>query len=201
MTEEVKQKVEELIKEGLSIKDGITLPSGTWAIYKLNDNLAYETWKDKTERTICKYFPNDISIENFSKSALIFEKNKSPENFDRYLGILASLLEVSEVISKLNKQENKDVSNFNIHMSQMQKQEQNQDQHQKIILKIFLEAISDEITGKQKKELQAIVKEEADPEKAKSKIVEKLKSFGSDVLSNIVSNIITNPAIWSGLMG
>ena len=36
--------------------------------------------------------------------------------------------------------------------------------------------------------------------KAKSKILEKLKSFGGDVLSNVLANLITNPAIWSKLI-
>ena len=60
--------------------------------------------------------------------------------------------------------------------------------------------IFDELTGKQVKELQHIAKEEHDPEKAKVKIWEKVKSFGADVLSNIVTNIITNPNVWCGLM-
>lgn len=32
---------------------------------------------------------------------------------------------------------------------------------------------------------------------ARERIIDKLKSFGSDVLSNIVANVITNPSIWA----
>ena len=35
-------------------------------------------------------------------------------------------------------------------------------------------------------------------QKARSGIIDKLKSFGSDVTSNIIANIFTNPIIWSG---
>ena len=38
-----------------------------------------------------------------------------------------------------------------------------------------------------------------DLQKARPGIIEKLKSFGADVASNIVANLLTNPAIWSGL--
>ena len=38
-----------------------------------------------------------------------------------------------------------------------------------------------------------------DLQKARPGIIEKLKSFGADVVSNIVANLLTNPAIWGGL--
>ena len=59
---------------------------------------------------------------------------------------------------------------------------------------IFLEAISDELTGKQVKELKAALSEEKGGKKGP--LMEKVKSFGLDTLSNIVANIVTNPAIW-----
>lgn len=65
---------------------------------------------------------------------------------------------------------------------------------------MFLEAIKDDLTGKQVKELKEVIKESGDDkEKARNGIIEKLKSFGSDVASNIVANIITNPMIWASL--
>ncbi len=55
-------------------------------------------------------------------------------------------------------------------------------------------------TRTQLKELKAVVAEaDNDLEKARPSIIEKLKSFGTDVVSNIVANVLTNPAIWSGL--
>ncbi len=48
--------------------------------------------------------------------------------------------------------------------------------------------------GKQLKELKAIAQEEPNPEKAKTKVFDKIKSWGGDVLANVVANIVTNPA-------
>lgn len=83
------------------------------------------------------------------------------------------------------------VINNNNNMSQTQ----NQSQTQEIAISIFLESIKDELTGRQMKEIKEIVEQEEDVNQAKPKIIEKLKSFGGDVLSNIIANIITNPTI------
>lgn len=77
---------------------------------------------------------------------------------------------------------------------------QEQNQQQSLAVELFHEAIRDDLTGRQIKELKAVVAEEDnDLKKARPKIIEKLKSFGTDVASNIVANLLTNPAIWSGL--
>ena len=77
---------------------------------------------------------------------------------------------------------------------------QTQNQQQTLAVELFLEAIKDDLTGRQIKELKAVVAEaDNDLQKARSGIIEKLKSFGADVASNIVANLLTNPAIWGGL--
>ncbi len=73
---------------------------------------------------------------------------------------------------------------------------QNQSQQQTIAFEIFVEAIKDELTGKQQKEIKEIITNEPNPIQVKTKLIDKIKSFGSDVTSNIIANIITNPAIW-----
>lgn len=69
-----------------------------------------------------------------------------------------------------------------------------------LAVELFLDAIKDDLTGRQIKELKAVVAEaDNDMQKARPGIIEKLKSFGADVASNIVANLLTNPAIWGGL--
>ena len=52
----------------------------------------------------------------------------------------------------------------------------------------------DELTGKQLKDLKAALADEKSGKKGS--LLEKIKSFGMDTLSNILANIVTNPAIW-----
>ena len=81
----------------------------------------------------------------------------------------------------------------NLNQSQTQSQEQN------VIAKILLEAVKDELTGKQRKELLAIAQESKDPQEAHKGIKEKLKEYGESVSASIVANILTNPDVWATL--
>jgi hypothetical protein len=64
----------------------------------------------------------------------------------------------------------------------------------------LIEAIKDNLTGRQIKELKEIVSDENnDLQKARPNILAKLKEFGIDVVSNIAANILSNPTIWNGL--
>lgn len=78
-------------------------------------------------------------------------------------------------------------------------QTQNQSQEQNVIINILLEAIKDELTGKQRKEILEIAKNSASPEEAHRSILDKIKEFGLDVSASIVANILTNPSVWSTL--
>ena len=78
-------------------------------------------------------------------------------------------------------------------------QNQTQNQEQIIIIEIFLDAIKDELNGKQRKELLAIAENAENPKEVHKRIVEKLKGFGIDISANIVANVLTNPTVWSSL--
>lgn len=87
-------------------------------------------------------------------------------------------------------------NSVNVNTTVTQSQEQKQNQQQDVIVKILLEAVKDELTGKQRKELLAIAEETKEPQIAHKSILAKLKEFGEDVAANIVANIITNPKVW-----
>ncbi len=72
-----------------------------------------------------------------------------------------------------------------------------QNQETKISLNLIIDSIQDELTGKQLKELQKIIEsKDVDVNEKKTKIVDKLKKFGTDVASNILAGILTNPNIY-----
>lgn len=89
--------------------------------------------------------------------------------------------------------------NVNTTVNQNQEQSQNQNQEVNLVVTILLDAVKDELTGKQRKELVAITKEAATPEDAHKGILEKLKEFGSNVSASIVANIFTNPHVWEAM--
>lgn len=88
---------------------------------------------------------------------------------------------------------------LNVNTTVTQNQEQHQNQQQDVVIKILLESVKDELTGKQRKELLAIAEETKDPQEAHKSIFAKLKEFGEDVAANIVANIMTNPGVWQNI--
>lgn len=72
----------------------------------------------------------------------------------------------------------------------------NQNQSIKVDLNLILGSLKDELTGNQLKDIQQILDSPEEPKGKKNKIIEKLKSFGGDVASNILANILTNPQIF-----
>lgn len=185
--------LDKLIDRGSTIKEkikkaptvpGLLMPT----FYRHEDPLEYETWKNDTIRYLHKYYPNDISIQRFSDGIINFEKNhNSPQRFIGLIGILISCKNIPQVADKKRISEN---IGPQVHVHQHQSQQQSQ------TVQIFLEMIKDELTGKQAKELKSIVKEELPETEKRIKIIDKLKSFGSDVSANIIANIVTNPAVW-----
>lgn len=73
-----------------------------------------------------------------------------------------------------------------------------QNQNQTVQIHFIWDSIKDELTGKQIKELEEVINVKEPIETKKTKVLDKLKSFGGDVLTNIVANILTNPAIFGG---
>jgi hypothetical protein len=115
------------------------------------------------------------------------------------LGILKAFATIPTVISD-NLQDNKGNGAIQVTTNINNSNSQTQSQQQSLVVELFLEAIKDDLTGRQIKELKAVVAEaDNDLKKARPGIIEKLKSFGADVASNIVANLLTNLAIWGGL--
>ena len=163
--------------------------------YEYDDMEEYENWLATTKRYLSIHYPNDKFVSEFEE----ISKNMICEGQQRkMLAILEAIAKLPTVVpQKTKEQTGKGVSvitNVNNTNSQTQSQEQS------FAIDMFLEAIKDDLTGKQIKELKEVLTESGnDAEKARGGIIEKLKSFGSDVAANIVANILTNPIIWGGL--
>lgn len=195
----VAYQLESLIQEGNEIINTISYvkaPSRTirtFDVYKVEDESLYQTWKSKSIRLLNVNFKDDMESSAFVEAANSFDKSHySPKYLKEMVGILISCKEIPNNIKQKEnvRQTPSSAVTVNINQSQTQNQEIN----------IFIDAISDELTGKQYKELKSIAQEESNPDTSKQKIVEKLRSFGGDVLSNIVANIITNPSIWNCML-
>ena len=151
----------------------------------------YLLWLAKTQRFLEIKYPNDKHVKEF----LDVSNNQelTPVQQSILLAILTAFLEYPTIIPipQEPKQNSITIQNTNT---------QSQSQEQSLAVELFIEAIKDDLTGRQIKELKAVVAEaDNDLQKARPGILAKLKEFGADVASNIVANILTNPMIWGGL--
>lgn len=184
-----KEILQVLIDEGKEIKSSILNDKEMRAIpylsYKFADNQKYETWKNKCIRFLGSYLTGDRAVDDFEQGLETGRYHNFPAMMDKLLAVLESCMHIPQ---KASKKSNNDQSTSIINISQTQTQE--------ITINIFIEAIKDELTGSQLKEIQQLIDENKEKNNLKDKLIDKLKSFGSDVATNIIANILTNPAIW-----
>lgn len=159
-------------------------------IYTTPDEVKYQTWINSVRRvTLNNYSQESQEYKNINGIGL------NPKNMAYMVGLLCSIKNIP-----LSTSQTKEPS-INLSLNSTNINHNNNTQNQNLTIEVFIDIIKDELTGVQLKELNAILKNHKDePETAKSKVVEKLKSFGSDLISNILANIITTPSVWSGFM-
>lgn len=161
--------------------------------YKYDNMDGYQKWLAKTVRFLNITYPNDKFVVNFEK---VSENSLTPSQQNALLSLLEAIASLPTIVPAESK--NKKTEPITIKNTINNTNSQSQSQEQNIAINLFLEAIKDDLTGRQVKELKEILAEAGrDKEKARDGIIAKLKSFGSDVAANIVANILTNPAIWS----
>ena len=175
-----------------------------FSYYYYDDDACYQKWLATTKRYLGITFPNDKDIKEFDA---VSNEKLSPEQQKKLLAILEAFASLPSVIpdariTDVKEKEDKGSNAINVttNINNSNHQSQTQNQEQALAVELFIEAIKDDLTGRQIKELKQVVNDaDGDLQKARPGIIEKLKSFGSDVASNIVANLLTNPMIWGGL--
>ena len=200
MEKEAQTTLEALIKEQKEripqLKKKLPPPNVLMASYYVyEDNSHYIKWLKRTKRFLDTQFPGDKDVDNFER---ISNEELCHEQQEELLAILEVFLEYPDIVEK--EKPNRSNRNININNNISNTNTQSQKQSQQQTIEILVKALEDQLSETQQNEIKLIVEEEkGDLQKAKSKIIDKIKSFGENVASNIVANIITNPAIWSCL--
>ncbi len=185
--------LDKLIKQGEALTDTIVFvpsPDGVvrlFSVYRAKESSQYQDWQSSSHRFIKTYFPSDL--DDFKG----YMKKISPNNHKGMLGILRAIKLIPEEpkTSNINSIDRKETTDTKIIINNTQQ----------VVLNLFIEAIRDEITGKEYKELKEILKTyKQEPEQTTTKLKERLKKLGGDVLTNIIASILTNPNIYGGFV-
>lgn len=175
-----------------------------FSYYYYDDDTCYQKWLATTKRYLGIAFPNDKDIKEFDA---VSSEKLSPQQQRKLLAILEAFSSLPSIIpdariTEIKEKEGKGHNAINVttNINNSNQQSQTQTQEQTLAVELFIEAIKDDLTGRQIKELKQVVNDaDGDLQKARPGIIDELKSFGSDVASNIVANLLTNPMIWGGL--
>ena len=174
---------------------------GCFSLYDYPDMSEYQNWLAKTKRFLNINYPNDKYVDEFES---ISNEQLYPEQQNKLRAILEAFAILPDVITDNSKTningKGRGREAINVTTTINNTNSQTQSQEQSLAVELFIEAIKDDLTGRQIKELKAVVEEaDNDLQKARPGILAKLKEFGGDVTSNIIANILTNPIIWGGL--
>ena len=170
--------------------------------YYYDNSESYQRWLATTKRFIGIMYPDDKDVNEFES---ISKEKLGPEQQKRLLAILEAFAALPTVIpdnrtTQITEKKGKGKDAINVITTINNSNSQSQSQEQSLAVELFIEAIKDDLTGRQIKELKSVVAEaDNNMQKARPSIIAKLKEFGADVASNIVANILTNPMIWGGL--
>lgn len=160
-------------------------------------------WKKATIGTLKRVVPHNITIiEHLSDIESIGnyggdQKESAKRDSKQILqSLIKDILRFGLEIPQ-KEIETKDV----IKIAVNQHNHQNQTNSVIIQLDVLVEILKDELKGVQIKELKSILESSVSSEEKKKSFVDKIKSFGSDVASNILANLLTNPQVYEQLGG
>jgi hypothetical protein len=165
----------------------------------VRDDKSFGEWKTRTLGTLAHVFgDNHIhykalkSIKAFNYTNVTHLAIGKAREF--LIGLIENLKKFGMPISN---------GNINTGISLQINQENNQSQSSSVIINIdlILESLKYGLSGSQIEELKEILESNQESKEKKRTFVEKIKSFGSDVASNILANLLTNPQVYEQLGG
>lgn len=176
----------QLIAEGESLTNTISYvqpPPNVMrlhSVYRTSEPDEYQEWLSSVSRFVRSNFKSDLpAIEAASKKLSI----------DGHRKLIATLKAIQKLPAEpVVQSRSSGGANITIHNTQ------------NVSINVVSEAIKEELTGKDYRELMKLLKDfQNGPTKDKQKVIQKIQGLDGDVVSNILANIMTNPSILSSL--
>lgn len=185
-----KNQLNELIKEGEKFHmqtipahlepGGYGMIAQIPTMHYLDDAEKFAIWRQKCIRFLSQYFPKDIALIEFRD--LDWEKKLTPAKLYDLIGALKALRDNPVICEVKDLPTSQNTITIN----------QNQTQNQTQIFNAVLNSLKDELRGKEYEEIEKILSSNSPNEEKKRSIIEKLKSFGENVVAGVVASILTN---------
>jgi hypothetical protein len=167
------------------------------ALNQVHGDKMFGEWKTRTLGTLAHVFGENHSHYKTLKSIKAFNYSNIThiaigKSKEFLVGLIENLKTFGMPVSK---------ENLNTGISLQINQDNNQSQSSSVIINIdlILESLKYGLSGSQIEELKVILESNQESKEKKRTFVEKIKSFGSDVASNILANLLTNPQVYNQL--
>lgn len=174
-------------------------------IDSLNNSNQFKNWQKTVSSTLTNIYTyrKDV-VDNFEsiKSTKVVYSGSGDRTYEakaeakEFLESIIVDIEHFGLVELIEKN-SKDTLSVNVN----QHNEQNQSTLVSINLEYIIEVFKGELRTSEIDELKEILEANIDPKIKKKNFIEKIKSFGSDVASNILANILTNPKVYEGING
>jgi hypothetical protein len=170
----------------------------------INNYKKFMNWQTTVVGTLSNiYTASDkrvVSFESINSFAVYFNTtiDKTNDAKDSAVELLNSLIKDLENFGIVKFNSNSDKTGVNINVNQ--NSHQNQSTTVSVNFELIIESLKFGLSGVQIEELKEILESHQEPKEKKKTFVEKIKSFGSDVASNILANLLTNPQVYEQLV-
>lgn len=172
-------------------------------LQSVRNSSGFSSWKTTAANTLLNiYNENDVRIKKLEKIrafSLYTDRDLTAEAKIEAMEILDSI--ISDIKDFGLPKPSKENSDKAMNLSINQTNNQTQSTTINISLSIITDAIKGELRTSEIDQLKEIIESSEEPTEKKKKFFEKIKSFGSDVSSNILANIITNPKVYEQIGG
>ncbi|SFE90239.1 hypothetical protein [Flavobacterium xueshanense] len=165
------------------------------ALNKISESQRFNEWKTRTLQTLAHIYGEKHTSYSALKGIHSFQySDRTADAKSEASELLNGLISDIENfgLPHLTEKNNTDALSFNVH----QHNEQNQSTQVSINFEFIVEVLKGELRTSEIDELKEILEADIESKEKKKSFMEKIKSFGSDVASNILANILTNPQVY-----
>jgi hypothetical protein len=174
-----------------------SLQSRLEALKSIHDSQRFNEWRISTLATLAHIFGESHSHYKALEKIYGFHySDRTNSAKSEATELLNGLIENLKNFGFPKENEN---PNNGVVVSVSQSNQQSQSTQVNISFEFFIEILRGELRTSEIEELKEILQSSLEPKEKKKTFVDKIKSFGSDVASNILANLLTNPEVYNQL--
>jgi hypothetical protein len=174
-----------------------SLQSRLVALKSVHNSQRFNEWKISTLATLAHVFGETHShYKSLEKIHGFHYSDRTNSAKSETTELLNGLIENLKNFGFPKEREN---PNNGVVVSVNQSNKQSQSTQVSISFEFFIEVLRGELRTSEIEDIKEILESNLDPKEKKKSFVDKIKSFGSDVASNILADLLTNPEVYNQL--